>query len=423
MKTKTVVICSENPNPDRGVINGVTTATSNMQKSINLCDDNKWQSIYICPRYPGTNASKNVWELPSIDISKWVPSFVATVDKGYRIAYPYAAPFGKKVCDRIAERLSITRPCCVHLQGTHQASEQTAYACLKIGLTYGLTLHTYDEKYIDQRTHISPIATAMKAAHATRSQFIANHAAWVTCPTEWYADKFREFTSFTGKIIICPSIVWPIDTMNDESRLVYEQQFREKLPKHLQKRPLIGCFGRQSPEKNLELAIDMMSELYIIYNSTRSLHKVPALVFIGPGNESYRNQLKEQAKQLGISLYIVWLDGQPYEEMIKLHQIFPHQFFPAKLESQGLMRVEAQMCKSLACMLENNALSEGYDEPSLIAKDSASDCAKALFYTLNNPGRNDEIRERQKIIAYKQNNPLVYGNKLLELYSQLGYSS
>ncbi|MDO8513348.1 MAG: glycosyltransferase [bacterium] len=413
-----IIYASENP--PTGLLNGVTTAVTNMRKALGLTDADY---IYICPNKPKNKPQENVYELPSLGLSaRWIPSWLATIDEGYRFALPYSFPLlGKAINRRLTSYLKNIQPCYPHIQGTQLTGEQVAMACLKANIPYILTLHTYDEHYLDDRIHISLLRNFMKKNQAKRSRYVADHAATVTCASLWYEKRYRDFTGYTGKIIIIPSIVWPFDLMNSQEKELEEHNFRtNELPSESRHRPLIGAFGRKSPEKNLDFAIEIMAQINLLCNNKKVIkEKRPLLVVIGPGAQGYEDLLKKLATKKEVINDILFLPAKPNEQLLKVSQFITVQIFTSLTETQGLIRVEAQLAQSVPLVMENTALAENLDNPKLILPPQPQIWASTILKLLDDPHHLRETARKQRDIALKQNDPNTYKRRLMELYQNI----
>lgn len=414
-----ILYASENQHA--GMKNGVTTAVSNMQRALGLVEGEDY--VYVCPSNPAKPAPPHVRELPAYSLSsKWIPEWVATIDEGYRFAIPASAPLaGPLINAQLTNWMRSTGPYIVHIQGTQLVSDHVAQACVKLGIPYGLTLHTYDKQYLDDRVHLKPLREMMKRSQAKRSIWIANHATWVSCASTWYEKRFRKFTGFQGKIIIMPSIVWPFDVLSEPELDHLESQFRQsELPSATSSRPLIGCFGRKSPEKNLEFAVGVMSQLKELYQAHRDT--LPLLVFIGPEAKCYDAKLLQLARSLGVEHDIILLGRKDNHDLIKLAQACGVLIFPSQTETQGLVRVEAQLAQAVPLVPIDTALAENLDDDSLILPMDPQIWANRLYELYHDARQRHVIATHQRKVALVQNDPHAYAERLRALYARISPS-
>jgi len=110
-------------------------------------------------------------------------------------------------------------------------------------------------------------------------------------------------------------------------------------------REVILFMSRVDPKKGLELLLRVFSEVYLKHPNAR-------LVIAGSGEPAYEKQLKDEARQLGISNAIIWtgfIEGSLKQAALSAATLF---VLPSYSENFGIAAVEA-LAAGKACVLSD----------------------------------------------------------------------
>jgi glycosyltransferase involved in cell wall biosynthesis len=371
---------------------------------------------YVCPSDGSNSEKEDVWELQSFNLN-FVPSWIATVERDYPVPYPLDCPFiGKRINDDLMRKLELLDPPFGQLHGDQNLScEHLANAFARLGWRNHLLLqlHTDAIAYIDSRVHSPLLRLVAKRSYLKRSREIVNVCEIITAPSQLFADRFKAITGCEKEIEIFPSIVDIPKLLDEEARESFRQNFYvvNQIPVELRGRPIMGGVSRISPEKSIDIAI--RAHAVCVKRCKTYRVPVPVLIFVGECDGRYVKELKSLARRLGTENLIFFVGSRPHDYAIEFQQICDVSFLLSSSETQGLVRREAQVTKSIPLVLSSTALAEGLDDDFLICPDYPEVIGERAFDFLSHEALLIETREHQYKVALWENDPIRYETQYL----------
>ncbi len=390
------IISAENPESREG--NGVEVLVRK-QRAIT-------GAIRIQPYYPDVEVSEGVWQLPSLTLDR-IPSWMATVEPGYRSTVPYYSPGGRQANQELQARMKEFDPSYIWINGDQPTAEQVAIAAYELGIPYGVQNHTDWWFYI--RTRVSlPFQPSALLSQWRRSRWVHQHAALSVAPSKLYADKLAKLGIEVNEVF--PSTVNLISLMNGDQKREYRQWFflkyKKCIPWELRNHDIFVVLGRVSDEKGLDKSVSAHAASV---GRCKNEADKPILVFAGECHEQCRLKLLALAEKLGTSHLIFFLGYMDHGEAMKFLQICQFCLFLSLSETQGLVLEEALLAKVLTIVSAGTPLHARLkDESRLVFPNDPRQIGERINWFRSRPDLMKEISERQYQQAVQVNDPQRY---------------
>ena len=245
-----------------------------------------------------------------------------------RLGYP-AARF------RITSLLERLRPDIVHSHSEFTVGFAGKRYCKRTGVPHVMTCHTYWENYI--HTYVPPIppSAAQRIASAwSRADYrLADH---LTVPSEFLKQLIL------GYGVTTPIEVLPNGVESEERRLsplereLQARHFARALPETIGKRILLYA-GRIAREKNIDFLFDVLKLI---------IPEVPNVLLLLAGDGPHRASLERIAHHEGLARHVLFAGYLNRKQMAYAYGLADAFVFSSKTETQGLVLVEAMMCRT-----------------------------------------------------------------------------
>lgn len=220
---------------------------------------------------------------------------------------------------------------------------QTEFSLCKMVKKYALdrkkplvmTCHTYFEQYINHYVPWLPKRFARWFARRWTINFYGTNDRLIT-PTPLMKEVLRSY-GIKKEISVIPTGIPEEDfsnTSKEEERA--DSGFFKEFPELRGKRNLLYV-GRIGGEKNVMFLLEVLK---------RVKEKVPGVHLMMVGDGPQKDEMKKKAGDLGLSENISFLGYVDRKEIKYAYSLADIFTFPSKTETQGLVTVEAMICRT-----------------------------------------------------------------------------
>jgi hypothetical protein len=286
--------------------------------------DKKGHCVSIfAPNYP--DAREDDRELDRKNIHRF-RSYGLFFSEGDRLVYP----FEKGKVERILDSL---RPDIIHVQTEFTMGRLVWEYALKYRIPLVMTAHTNWEALVNLYLPFLPHALA-RLYGRNRLRHTYNKADFVIVPTSLMKELLLSYKVTKPMEIIPTGIVKSdFEGVKRDREKKHSSIFREH--PELKGKKILLAAGRVGKEKNLPFLIDVAKKL---------MQEFPDLYMIIVGDGPYRKEIQRIVHQKGADRNIImtgFIEKNRMKELYALADIF---IFASKVESQGLVTIEAMIC-------------------------------------------------------------------------------
>lgn len=232
-----------------------------------------------------------------------------------------------------------------------------------------------------------PLVYTIHATEFGRNQGIYNNMQRYINDIEWYA------TFEAWKIIVCSKFMnyevrnlfqLPEDKVVTIPNGVVEENYRAKNPDKIINKyaspseKIVFYVGRIVREKGIQVLIQSIPEI---------LHHYPATKFVIAGKGPFLDNLKAQAKFLGVEDRIYFTGFISDEERNRLYQLADVAVFPSFYEPFGIVALEAMVTKTPVVVSNVGGLSEFVKDGKnglTVNPNDSHQLADKILYVFNN---------------------------------------
>ncbi|MGA2975372.1 MAG: glycosyltransferase [Spirochaetia bacterium] len=303
-------------------INGVTVSIDTFRRSLMR----NGHTVYvIAPQYPQTDSEFSV---PDDRYVFRLPSFKFPLSPEDRLGYPSV----RLTIRRLLEELE---PDIVHSNTEFTIGFGGKTYCLRNNVPHIMTCHTYYEHYITSYMPAIPTSFARTVA-STWSRSDYRLIDGLVVPSRWMERLVRSYG------VQCPIDVIPTGISPEEFSLRPDEKqsvaarFSKKLPGIAGRRILLYA-GRIAREKNTDFLLEMMAKVK---------EECPEALLVLAGKGPHDARLRELVQERNLSSHVRfagYLDRKELSYALSLAEAF---VFASKTETQGLVLVEAMMCRT-----------------------------------------------------------------------------
>jgi 1,2-diacylglycerol 3-alpha-glucosyltransferase len=301
-------------------INGVTISIDSLRRSLRSLG----HTVYvIAPAYPSTEGAaahddEDVYRLPAF-------SFPFSPED--RVGYPSS----RLRVPRILEEL---RPDVVHSQTEFTIGFGGKAYCLRNDVPHFMTCHTYYEHYITTYFPLMPAALARTVARSwSRADYRLIDGLIV--PSRWMESLVRSYG------VECPIEVIPTGLNPKDFKLTPRAareaaaRFALKVP-GIEGRRMVLYTGRIAREKNIDFLLGVMQRLR---------ESTPSSLLVLAGRGPHEARLQESVRERGLETHVRFAGYLDRHELTYALSRADAFVFASKTEPQGLVLVEAMLCR------------------------------------------------------------------------------
>jgi glycosyltransferase involved in cell wall biosynthesis len=302
-------------------INGVTVSIDSLRRCLRTLG----HTVYvIAPAYPPAEGSGSV---PDDEHVFRLPAFSFPLSPEDRVGYPSA----RLHVPRLLEDL---KPDVVHSQTEFTIGFGGKAYCLRHDVPHFMTCHTWYEHYITTYFPLLPASFA-RAVASSWSRADYRLIDGLVVPSRWMQGLVRSYG------VDCPIEVIPTGIDPDDFSLAPDvmgeaaARFHVKVP-DISGRRILLYTGRIAKEKNIDFLLGVMQRI-------RESAPDALLVLAGRGPQEAR--LQESVRAQGLEAHVRfagYLDRRELTYVLSRAEAF---VFASKTETQGLVLVEAMMCR------------------------------------------------------------------------------
>ena len=303
-------------------INGVTVAVDGFRRMLTRLGH---EVFVFAPQYAKSSGAGHHADDDRIFRFR---AFSAPFSPEDRIGYPDAR-------FRITSLLERLRPDVVHGHSEFTIGFAGKRYCKRTGVPHVMTCHTYWENYI--HTYFPPIPPSV-------AQRIAS--AWSRADYR-LADALTVPSEFLKRLLLTYGVTTPIEVipngvnaeeflLSPNERELQARYFAQALPETAGKRILLYA-GRIAREKNIDFLFDVLK---------RIIPAVPDVLLLLAGDGPYRSSLERKARQEGLSHHVLFAGYLNRKQIAYAYGLADAFVFSSKTETQGLVLVEAMMCRT-----------------------------------------------------------------------------
>lgn len=338
----------------------------------------------FAPRYPNCAKEKKVFRFASL------PS---PTNPDYYLAIPFSR--------HLRTVLKKIKPHIIHVHHPFPMGWMGAQNARQLGLPLVYTCHTFYEHY----SHYLPIPQNV-AKLLIRKIYLnfCNRCDIVITPTAAAKNYLKRLGVVTPLKVIPTGINIEKFTIKEPGwlRKRYGIKAREKI---------LLCVGRLGREKNIAFVLECFAAVSRDFPEAR-------LVLVGKGPQE--RELKEMAKNLGLTEKVTFTGLLPQDEVIKCYHEADIFVFASVSETQGLVIPEAKSAGLPVVAVDANGVSEMVEEGvdgflTPLSKEAFINKIRLLL-------QNENLRKKMAENARQNSKRLSsrnYALKLLEIYSSL----
>jgi glycosyltransferase involved in cell wall biosynthesis len=347
------------------------------------------------PRINGVTVSTNIFlnELTKLghNLRLWAPAYPEPEDtKGLHHADPRVArlkswglffskedrlvsPFQR---GRFFRELTAFSPDLIHAQVEFTTSLMAHAWAKKNKVPVVQTCHTYFEQYVHYYLPLLPEKLGKSwARKLTYSLF--RHADAIISPTVPMKAVLQSYG------LTCPIEVIPTGIQEEDFKGTNKEDEHQhsrwilQFPQ-LRGRKILLFVGRVGQEKNLDFLLDVVEKVQ---------PQVPQATLVVAGNGPYLDEFKAKIKQRNLENLVLCLGYVDRKELRHLYTLADVFTFASKTETQGLVTVEAMMCKTPAVAIGLMGTKEvmNGDNGGFMVNDDVEEFTAAVVKLLTDP--------------------------------------
>jgi 1,2-diacylglycerol 3-alpha-glucosyltransferase len=302
-------------------INGVTVSIDSLRRRLRSLGHTVF---VIAPAYPASDGALSV---PDDEHVFRLPSFSFPFSPEDRLGYPAS----RILIRRLLEDL---KPDVVHSHTEFVIGFGGKTYCLRNDVPHFMTCHTYYEHYITSYFPLLPASVAHAVASSwSRADYRLIDGLIV--PSRWMEALIRSY-GVDCPIEVIPTGIDPEDfVLSPEAMARAAARFQQKVPGISGRRMLLYT-GRIAKEKNIDFLLGVMD---------RVRQGTPDALLVVAGRGPYEARLKDKVRAQGLDSHVRfagYLDREELAHALSLSEAF---VFASKTETQGLVLVEAMMCR------------------------------------------------------------------------------
>jgi glycosyltransferase involved in cell wall biosynthesis len=376
-------------------VNGVTVAIDTFRRELRRLG----HTVYIfAPRYP---AEWSGFAVPDDDQVFRFPSFSFPLSPEDRLGYP-------TVRLRIRRLLEELQPDVVHSHSEFTIGFGGKSYCVRNSVPHVMTCHTYWENYITTYVPIIPAFVA-RAVASTWSRSDYRLVDYLTVPSQWLSELIASY-DIQPPIAVIPNGINPEEFhMEPAEREAAAARFAAKVPGLDGKRVLLYA-GRLAKEKNIDFLLEVM---------LRVRESCPETVLVIAGRGPHDASLRETVAEKGLSNNVRFAGYLDRKELSYAHSISEAFVFASKTETQGLVLIEAMMCRSPVVTVTSPGTSEVMAEQKggYLVDEDVTEFTDKVLLLLNDR----ELHERKREEAWETAQTWTAAKmteKLVEVYEK-----
>ena len=260
----------------------------------------------FAPSYPRYEKDNRVFRFVSVP---------APTNPGFTLAIPFSL--------RLKPAMKRFKPDVIHVHSPFMLGRLGARYARSLGVPLVFTFHTLYDLY----THYFPFAQNF-AREVTKRYYrdFCNGCDLVITPTDVIAEHLKR----NGISVEIKTVSTGIDI---ESFKNGPQKYVHQKHGFSEDDRVLLCVGRLGQEKNLDFLIEVFADLHPAHPDTR-------LVLVGGGPEE--SNLRNKAKDLGVSDRVIFAGSMDRQEVIKYYCSSYLFVFASVTETQGLVIGEAK---------------------------------------------------------------------------------
>ncbi len=298
-------------------VNGVTVSVQTLKRELEKLGH---ECYVFAPAYTDTKEiEKNIIRISALG--------VATISKEDRLTNPFARNMVFKSLDEI-------KPDIIHVQTEFTMGLMIKKYALKHKIPLIITCHTFWEEYIHHYIPFFPEKPEKMLVKYLTKKFFKN-AKFIIVPTTRMEEKLKQY-NVDAQTVVVPTGIAIEDFAGVSKEEEKEKSFLfEKYP--IKGKKILLYVGRVGHEKNLSFLIKSMHKLKEKYSNF-------VLLIVGDGPA--RTEFEQMALDLNIKENVIftgYMDRKIIKRVYALADVFT---FASKTETQGLVTVEAMMCKT-----------------------------------------------------------------------------
>lgn len=364
---------------------GVTGSIESFRKQF----EKRGHQVFIfAPRAKGyRDENPNVFRYPSVDIK-------------YKISFPLAIPYSKKL-DKIIADLDLD---IIHSQHPNLLGSAAAKWARKKNIPLVFTWHTLYDRYVHFVPLIPPgIATKWIINKAVD---YANKCDQVIIPTGSIERIIREWGVKNENIAEIPTGVEEAFYQNPDGKLIREKYGIKE------KEILLLLVSRLTQEKNIE---------FLFRSAIRVLKSMSNVKFLVAGDGHLVPALKETVAKNNVQDKVIFagiMDREGLKNYYAAGDIF---IYASKSETQGMIISEA-MCLGLPIVaVRATGVQDLVQDKAngFLVSENEEEFAEAVKKLVENAELRENFAKNSKSIAEKKYTSKVCADKMLEIYNSL----
>ena len=305
-------------------INGVSVST---QLFMNELLKKGHEVSLWAPTYPMTKDERSTPVATDARVHR-MKSFSVLVSKEDYISSPLERKRFWSELDQFAPEL-------IHCQTEFSLSWFSASYARQRGIPVVMTCHTYFEQYVN---FFFPLVHAGFARWAARSLtwLLFRKAKTVIVPSESMKTVLKSYGLYCN-IQVIPTGLDPSDFSGVDKASERANSVLLKLHPELIGRKLLLAVGRMGQEKNVDFLLEVVKRLQT---------KLPGTTLLVAGNGPYMEQFRRNIESRGLSGLVLPLGYVKRSELKHLYALADVFTFASVTETQGLVTIEAMMCRT-----------------------------------------------------------------------------
>jgi glycosyltransferase involved in cell wall biosynthesis len=271
------------------------------------------------------------------------------------------------------------KPTLIHAQHPVWMGDLAASFARSLNVPLVFTFHTQYEKYAQHYAPMIPNLAGRITEELIRRYL--RQCAHIVVPTESIREMLATDYNVEKGISTVPTPVDVSKFLNIPSATV-----RDRFS--LQDKEVLLFVGRLATEKGLDMLVDAFTLI-------QALRPGVMLMLVGRG--PFEDELKIRFERLGLSDFVIFTGGVPFEEVPYYYAAADLFVFPSTTETQGLVIIEAMAAGLPVVAVRATGSSDVLKEGGGILTDNKpAALAWGVVSVLADPGLQNEIREQGK---------------------------